>query len=96
MALEATVAEVEVALAAAVHTHRLLHRTATLIAEETGVWSDEVGQRVSRRTLPAGTMYEPLGLSPFCKSSKSHHSRIRQPVARKLPSAVWRGERTAL
>jgi hypothetical protein len=68
--LEATVAEVEVALAAAVHTHRLLHRTATLIAEETGVWSDEVGQRVSRRTLLAGTMYEPLGLSPFCRNSR--------------------------
>ena len=68
--MEATVAEVEVALAAAVHTHRLLHRTATLIAEETGVWSDEVGQRVSRRTLLAGTMYEPLGLSPFCRNSR--------------------------
>ena len=78
MALEAAVAEVEVALAAAVHTHPLLHRTATLVAEEIGVRSDEVGKRMSRRTLLLGTIYEPLGQGPFCRNSQSLHSRIRR------------------
>ena len=72
VALEATVAEVEVALAAAVHTHPILHRTVALVAAEIGVWSDEVGQRMSRRTLLVGTIYEPLGLSPFCSNSLTH------------------------
>jgi hypothetical protein len=56
-AILAEVAEVEVALAAAVHTHPLLHRIATLVAEETGVWSDEVGKRMSRRTLLLGMCF---------------------------------------
>ena len=71
MALEATVAEVEVALAAAVHTHPLLHQPATLVAIETGVRSDELDKRMSLRTLLLGTIYEPLGLSPFCRSSQA-------------------------
>ncbi len=65
LALEAAVAQVEVALAAAAHTHPLLHRTATLGAGEI-FWSDEVGQRMSLRTLVH-----------FCKNSQSHHSRIK-------------------
>ena len=76
--MEATVAEVEVALAAAVHTHPILHRTVALVAAEIGVWSDEVGQRMSRRTLLVGTIYEPLGISLFCENSQKHHSRIRR------------------
>ena len=82
MALEAAVAEVEVALAAAVHTHPLLHRTATLVAAEslaeTGAWSDEVGKRMSLRTLLLGTVYQPLGQGPFCRNSQSLHSRTRR------------------
>ncbi len=52
------------------HTHPLLNRTVALVAAEICVWSDEVGQRMSLRTLLLGTIYEPLGPSPFCKSSQ--------------------------
>ncbi len=91
--MEAAVAEVEVALAAAVHEQPLLHRTATLVAEKTGAWSDEVGKRMSRRTLLLGSIYEPLGLSPFCRRARLNPLTRQTTLAQILPSAE--GERTA-
>ena len=84
-ALEATVAEVEVALAAAVHAHPLLHRTTTLVAGKTGVRSDEVGQRMTHRTLLLGSIYEPLGLSPFCKSSQAQPTHTSDETGADTP-----------